>query len=410
MPVTAARDRLTNPRVSLLAWSVFGLYVLTVAATLGLVASGIGTSDDVLVVLAFGYAVVGALVAAREPANAVGWLLLVTAVAFGLGNLAYAYSRGSDLPGEVAVAWFASWAYLVWLYSACMLVPLLFPTGRLLSPRWRVAAAVVVAGLVLSILGVSLQEGALDVESPQPIPNPLGVGGPLAHVVDGVGGLAVVLSLTAFVLGAVSLVLRLRRSHGRERQQLKVFAYAVVALLLDGFAFLAGGLAGPSAPVWVQSLNDLLWFPSTFLFTLGLPLAIGVAILRHRLYDIDVVINRTLVYGLLTVTLGVFYLGSVLVLRLVLSPVTGESDLAVAASTLAVAALFGPARRRIQAVVDRRFYRQRYDASRTLDAFASRLRNELDLETLTVDLQHVVQTTMQPTHVSLWLRVTDRSG
>ncbi|HZJ05056.1 MAG TPA: hypothetical protein VFD59_06250 [Nocardioidaceae bacterium] len=399
-----------SPRATnLLAWSFFALYVLTVAATLGLAASGNGTEDAVLVVLAFGYAVVGALVAAKEPANAVGWLLLVTAVTYGLGNFAYEYGSSPGLPGEVTAAWFAGWTTYVPLYVAAMLLPLLFPTGRLLSPRWRAAVAVVLAALALTVLGAGLREGALDVNSAPRPSNPLGVGGPLGDVVAGASVLGGVLAVTGFMLGAFSLVLRLRRSRGRERQQLKVFAYVVVALLLDVLAFLAGGLAGPSAPSWVRGLNDLLWFPSLLLFTVGLPLAIGVAILRHRLYDIDVLINRTLVYLALTVTLAVSYLGSVLVLGGVLSPMTGESDLAVAASTLAVAALFGPARRRIQRAVDRRFYRRRYDASRTLDAFAGRLRDELGLETLAADLQQVTRDTLQPEHVSLWLRPSGQS-
>lgn len=297
------------------AWSLFGLYVLIVAATLGLVASGGGGSDDRNVVLMLGFAIVGVLVARREPANAVGWLLLGTAVWFGLGSLAYAYVRLAGRPGGVAAAW--------------------------------------------------------------------------------------------FVLGTASLVLRLRRSRGRERQQLKVFVYVVVALLLDACVFLTGAvLAGPSPPAWLDTLVDIGWLTGLLLLTLGLPFAVGVAILRHRLYAIDVVINRTVVYGVLTVTLAVSYLASVLVLRVLLSPVTGESDLAVAGSTLAVAGLFRPLRTRIQSVVDRRFYRRRYDAARTLEAFSGRLRDELDVGALGTDLRGVVQHTMQPTRVSLWLRST----
>jgi hypothetical protein len=394
-----------NPRTSnRLTSSLFALYVLTVAATWCLVLGGVADSEDGWdVALAIGYAVVGTLVARRDPANAVGWLLVLTAIAYALGTLTYAYGRGSGLPGEVAVAWFASSSIFVFLYLAAMLLPLLFPTGHLLSPRWRVVLKLMLAALVLSVVGQGLNEGPLDVEAPGGIPNPIGIGGPLALVVTGVQAVGGLLAVAGILLGGVSLVLRWRRSRGRERQQLKVFAYVVIALLLDILVFTIGALAGPYLG-WAKGWNDFAWLPALLLFTLGVPIAVGIAILRHQLYGIDVVINRTLVYGALTVTLGLSYLGSVLALRLVLSPVTGESNLAVAGSTLAVAALFRPARARFQAVVDRRFYRQRYDASRTVDAFAGRLRDELDLEALSDDLLRVTRDTLQPTYVSLWLR------
>ena len=313
-----------------LAWSLFGLYALIVAATLLLVFFGSGTGDDELVVLAFGYTAVGALVASREPANAIGWLLLAAAVLFGLANFSYAYARDPSLPGAMAVAWFASWSFVLWICPAMMLIPLLFPTGRLLSPTWRIALAVVLAGTVFGIVGGALVEN-LDVEPSRP--NPLRVDGPFRDVVSVVSIAAGALLLTGVLLGAASLIVRLRRSRGHERQQLKVVAYVGAAILIDACVFLSLSVfaSSPSAPDWVQAAADNIWLPSLFLVSLGPPLAIGVAILRHRLYGIDVVINRTLVYGALTVTLLVSYLGLFLLLeKLVLGRVTSDSDLAVA--------------------------------------------------------------------------------
>ena len=388
----------------LLAWSLWGLFVLIAAATVALLISGSGTGDQGLVVLAIGFATVGALVAAREKGNAVGWLLLGIAVSFGLQGLADAYVGRPGHPGEVAVAWFGSWVWYVWLCLAGLVLPLVFPDGRLPSPRWRAVLWMAVVSLVLAIVTVGLTAGPMDVESPEPLPNPVGLGGTAGEVVAVVSSIGGLMTAAGFVLGAVCLMLRLRRASGRERQQLKWFAY-VGGLALTGLVVAIGSeLSGPSVPTWVDVAGAVGWLSALMLILLGLPVAVGIAILRHRLYDIDLVIKRTLVYGSLTLTLAASYLGSVLIFQLVLSPVAGESDLAVAGSTLAVAALFRPLRSRIQQLVDRRFYRSRYDAARTLDGFSVRLRDELDLETLGSDLRRVVGDTMQPAHVSLWLR------
>ena len=382
-----------------LAGSMFALFAGCLLATLALVIWGSAAIDQAFVTIIVGYAVVGVLVATREPGNPIGWLLLVAALSLGLATTGTAYVEATEGPGEPLAALVS--VQSVWLYVAIVLVPLLYPTGRLPTPRWRAAIWLGLAGLVILHVGELLQHGSLDLNIDEQVANPIGVDHPLVDLARILGEVVVFCSV---VLSAVALGLRLRRSHGRERQQLKLFTYVVVmavTILLLGLLTL---LAGVDPPVWIDRLSTAAWISTLALVLIGMPIAIGVAILRHQLYDIDVVIKRTLVYGTLTAALLTTYLGSVLLLRLVLAPVAGDSDLAVAGSTLAVAALFRPARSRIQAVVDRRFYRSRYDAARTVESFAGRLREELDLEALGTDLRGVVRDTMQPAHVSLWLR------
>jgi hypothetical protein len=404
---------MTRGALRWLAWGLAGLWAVMSAVTIWLFAAGSATLDQALVVMTVGFAVVGALVAVREPANAVGWLMLGIADSYALQGLVDAYVAEPGRPGWLAVAWVASWAWYLWLYGAGLLLPLLFPDGRLLSPRWRPAIWMAGAALALAILTEGLRAGPLDVETADPVANPLGVGGVAGHVVEVAGSVGGVLAATGFVLGGVSLVQRLRRSTGRQRQQVKWFAYvgalAMAGLLMAMSAeFAAAFVEEADAPTWALVIGSVGWFAALLLIVLGIPAAVGIAILRHRLYDIDVVIKRTLVYGSLTATLALSYLGLVLLFRLVLAPLTEGSDLAVAGSTLAVAALFRPLRSRIQAVVDRRFFRARYDAAQTLQGFAGRLRDELDLETLGVDLRQAVRDTMAPAHVSLWLREVPR--
>jgi len=268
-----------------------------------------------------------------------------------------------------------------------MLVPtlllLLFPDGRLPSPRWRPVAWLAAVGILGIGVGEAFAPGTLD---NFPAENPFGLGGAGGRIAE---ALAVCFALIAIaaLASVASLVVRLRRSSGDERQQLKWLASGGVVLALAGPA---SGAAGSALPIIIGQV--------------AVAVAVGVGILKYRLYEIDVVINRTLVYGALTATLGVAYLGTVLLLQLTLNPLTDSNSLAVAASTLAVAALFRPARSRIQGAVDRRFYRRKYDAARTLEAFSARLRDEIDLDTLGAELREVVDETMQPTHVSVWLR------
>jgi hypothetical protein len=387
-----------------LAWVLFALYVGLQAATLWVIWDGPDGAGDAIGAVVLGYAFVGALVASRHPRRPVGWLLLAIALVFSIDMFGESYAYYSpDAPGYLAVVTISSLAFSVWVFLAAIVLPLVFPDGQLLSGRWRRVAWIGAAVFVVSLVGAALVPRRLDLPAgveDRVVLNPLGVSGTAADIATVLGQTAEALLGVGLVVAVVSLVLRFRRSHGTERQQLKWVVY-VCLMAMTGLAL---AVLGGVLPVWGDLVGGIGWFTFMLSLLIGIPVAIGIAILRHRLFDIDVVINRTLVYGSLTATLALSYLGLVLLLRLVLDPLAGQSDLAVAASTLAVAALVRPLRSRIQTVVDRRFYRSRYDASRTLEGFAGRLRDELDLDTLGVDLRRVVDETMQPAHVSLWLR------
>jgi hypothetical protein len=373
------------------AWAGFGAYAAFTAAALAITVFQ-GATLDSLGALGFaGYAVVGVLVTLRQPGNAIGWLLLAVGIVFAGMNAAEAWVQVGD-PARTWVAWPASWTTPLVFSLGLVIVPLLFPDGRLPSPRWRPVLWLGIADIVLGVTSAALVPGPLDLQLSKGIDNPLGVGGGLP---EAAAKLDVFISGLALVLAAASVVVRFRRSRGVERQQLKWFV-------------LVGLLAAASMSValffaYVDTYDPIAvagWLAGLALFGIGLPVATGIAIFRHRLYDVDVVIRRTLVYGALTAALGAVYLGLVLLIGLAV----GRSNLAIAISTLAVAALFRPLRARIQGAVDRRFYRRRYDAARTLAAFGGRLRDELDLEALAEDVREVVRDTVQPAHVSLWLR------
>ena len=350
-----------------------------------------------VVILAF--ALVGALIASRLPANPIGWICLTIGLVMMLGGAAEEYSvyalatRTGSLPGGEYAAWLGNWAWIPAVGLMGTFTILLFPTGQVPTHRWRAVAWLSGAVLVLASLSEAFSPGKL-AEAPN-VTNPFGIESARGALVLVNTGSFLFLPL-CFALSALSMALRFRRSAGVERQQLKWFATAAV-LLGACFPIVFVVPSGAAASDVVEDLVTLLF--------VGLPIAIGIAILRHRLYDIDILVNRALVYGPLTVLLAATYVGGVVGLQYVFRALTGQgSTLAVVASTLAIAALFNPLRRRVQAFVDRRFYRRKYDAAKTLEAFNSRLREETDLGALSNDLVGVVRHTMQPTHVSLWLR------
>ncbi len=373
-----------------LALSLFAL-VLALLALAGLLGLGLEPAFGLVGwhIFAVVLATVGLLVASRHPSNSMGWLFLGIAVLQGFVELCQAYglrAAQDGLPAGEFAEWVTAW---FWIFTATLLVlvVVLFPDGRLASRRWRIVPALAFAGCALAVPGFALSTDADEFAGGE---NPFAVQG---LVIDVLAVTGVYIVLAALLASAASLFFRFRRARGVERQQLKWVASAAVV------GALAMGISAPLLPEWTWPAEAL-----TLVSIALIPIAAGIAILRHRLYDIDVVINRTLVYGALTATLALAYLGSVFLLQLALRPLTKESGLAIAASTLAVAALFRPARERIQRIVDRRFYRRKYDAARTLERFGARLRDEVDLDALGADLRTVVNDTMQPAHVSLWLR------
>jgi hypothetical protein len=380
-----------------LAWSLWGLTIglLALAAWLDSRnrAGWPGSQNDLeLVPMSLAFATVGALVAARHPRNPIGWLcgafgLVVSVTPAGIQYAIYALvTAPGSLPGGDWAAWLAVWPInLTALLPA--LVFLLFPYGHLPSPRWQPLVWLAVGTSTLMAAASALST----VNFPDNVPfarHPMAVVD--ADAVRLTYGAVQLVQLGVLLLAGVSLVVRLRRARGQERQQLKWFTYvsAVGALAITGAVFVT------DEPVIVA----VFWFPAV-------AVAIGVAIFKYRLYDIDRIINRTLVYGLLTALLGATYTGLVLVGGQLSGGATGNPpSWAVAGATLAVAAVFRPARRRIQAGVDRRFNRRRHDAAKTIEAFSTRLRDQIDLDTLSTELLAIVDQTTEPTRVSLWLR------
>ena len=376
---------------SRLAWSLCGMSLGLIACTLALaVRDGADVQGVSFPLALMASTLVGGLVASRRPENPVGWFFLAAAACFNLTGFAAEYIA-LGLAGSRAMAWLISWLWVPGVMLLLCFVPLYFPDGRLVSSGWRWIARFALVFSVCATVHSALSPGEIQDSG---IANPLGIetSRPVFHLLE---MLVFALYFPLLFVSAASLVVRFRRSGSVERQQIKWLALAAVLIPVW---FLT------NAPVQAAAPNLFLVLDS-FFFSAMIPLAAGIAILRYRLYDIDVIINRALVYGVLTAALALVYFGGIAVLQGLFRALGGgESQLAVVASTLVIAALFVPLRRRIQAFIDRRFYRRKYDAVRTLEIFSARLRDETDLDTLGGDLVAVVRETMQPARASLWLR------
>jgi hypothetical protein len=354
-------------------------------------------SGQLLGVVLLTYPVVGALIAARQPRNPIGWELCALGLCFTLQFSSDPYARYAlltspgSLPGAVAVALVGGLSFAPIFVLTVVLLPLSFPTGRLLGPRWRLVVAAGLAFMLLALVGNGLHPDNLSVSGIGTLRNPLAVPAAWTPLLDRLIDLAALLLIPSIGGAVAAVVVRFRRARGVERQQLKWYSYAAALIPLP---FIAHDLLPPAVYI------------TLFIAVLPLlPISIGIAIRRYRLYEIDRIINRTVVYALLTAILGAGYAGVVLGLAQLFGGINRQPpSWAVAGATLAAAAAFRPARRRVQAVVDRRFNRRRYDAARTVEAFAGRLRQQLDLDALTSELLAVVDQTMQPAQASLWLR------
>jgi hypothetical protein len=392
-----------------LAWSLCAVTLASTALAVLLLVRNLSSPDPHVfgfwvqgIVIPVTCSTVGVIIASRRPDHPIGWLFCVVGLLAGVNHLCAEYAiyalltQPGSLPYGRAAAWVASWCGMP-ANALLVFVGLLFPDGRLPSRRWLPFAWLNVVVAVVGTFAVAFLAGpipALD-----PIENPLGLEGArnLLGPVATVAG-----ALERGILGLVavaSLFLRLRRARGEEREQIKWLAYAASVVVI-----------GAILTYVVPEATDAQWVGQVGLALLavgfvGIPIAIGIAILRYRLYDINLLINRTLVYGSLTAMLVGVYVGTIVLLQGLLRALTGqESQLPIVASTLTVAALLNPLRRRMQGFIDRRFYRRKYDARRTLEAFSVKLRDETDLDALRDDLVGVVWETMQPAHVSLWLR------
>jgi hypothetical protein len=397
-----------------LAWSLYGLVI-----GLSIIWSGAGLLSQggsrnalylagealILLVAPVIFAIVAALIVSRQPRNTIGWLLMVPVGLYVVGRPIASYierlAPSSPTPTVplLLMLWFNNWNWLLLIFPL-LLIPLLFPNGRPPTPRWRWVGVAAIVWATLFVLVATLAQKISAGTTPDLMfDNPIGV--LREDTVERLVGVWIVGLLALVVACAMALFVRYRRANETERERIKWLLYACAVFLVVYVGGFVSGLGGTT------SLGGYIWGVFFGLSVITLPAAIGVAILRYRLYDIDVVINRTLVYGALTAMLTLIYFGGVTTTQAIFRTLTGQEQqpqLAIVVSTLVIAALFNPLRHRIQAFIDRRFYRSKYDAAKTLEAFSAKLRDETDLDALSDDLVGVVRETMQPAHISLWLR------
>lgn len=358
--------------------------------------SGLIGLVSIMVFPAVGLAILG-----RHPRHLVGLLFCLSQAGWAVNNLAGAWVRAGVLPFTDLAASVYSWPGL--LSGAVFIILLLvFPNGRFLSPRWRRVGQVVLGSTAILAIATAFASGPLDASIGVAVDNPLGLAGDAGAVAAAIGGAAFGVQVPFFVLGAIAMVRRYRRSGTVEREQLKWFASSVILmalLVVMAFVLLSIYPVPESTPLWAQICEQV-----SILSVSLVPIAAAIGILRYRLYDIDILIRRTLIYGSVLAALGLAYIGGVVLVQAALRPFMSGSEIAVAVSTLLTVALFQPVRSRVQRLVDRRFYRSRFDAERTLDAFAARLRDEVDLATLERELLAVVSETVRPARASVWLR------
>ncbi len=398
-----------RPRVlfAVAAWLAAVALAVISLVLLALGSSGIASEDAPRWLLAAVYLAyvalptVGALVTVRRPGNPIGPILLIAGLSvfawFSSSAYAiYALVLKPELGGGVIASWFSGWVPFPYAYALLVFVPLLYPDGRFLSRRWRLIGWLVGAWAIAQFVAAAFGRPVLQPSLGTSAPNPLAVAGlePLDVLFNVTLGAPV--GFASLAISWAAVVIRFRHSRGIERLQIKWFFYAV-GVVLFAFALF------PLAIIGTVIASEIFFFTFTFSFLL-IPLSVGVAILRYRLYDIDHLINRTLVYGVTTGAVGLTFVVGIVVLPALLRPLISGSEVAVAVSTLASFALFQPLRRRVQSAVDRRFYRSGYDAARTLDAFTVQLGDEVDLDAVRADLVEAVQRTMQPAHASVWLR------